>query len=119
MTAPAENAFAALGRSFHEPNRLQILASLASAPQGVTFTDLKKQCGLTDGNLSRHLKMLQDAGVVAVEKAFVNAKPRSTVTLTERGRVDFLNYLDALENVLRQAKSVSAGPPPTPEGPNK
>ena len=99
--------YAALARAFHEPSRLQILAMLVSSPQGLSFSELKLKSDLTDGNLSRHLKTLVDAKAIRLEKAFINAKPRTTVSLTEQGRTEFLAYLDHLESVLRQAKAAS------------
>ena len=106
MSVPVDH-YAALARSFHEPNRLQILAALASSPQGLSFSELKTRCELTDGNLSRHLKTLTEVNVVRLDKAFVDAKPRTMVVLTDQGRKDFLVYLDSLEKVLRQAKAAS------------
>lgn len=104
MTDPSLNPFAALSRAFHEPNRLQILSTLAAATEGMTFGDLKTKTGLTDGNLSRHLRTLEESGALRIEKAFVNAKPRTTVFLSDNGRQDFLTYLKTLEEVLRAAK---------------
>ena len=103
MTTRHENPFAELERLFHEPNRLAILSQLCGAPGGMSFTDLREACDLTDGNLSRHLKTLEDAGAVRIEKAFVRSRPRTTVFLSDSGRESFLRYLDALEAVLQEA----------------
>lgn len=99
------NSVDSLERVFHEPNRMAILSVLCAAREGLSFTDLRDRCGLTDGNLSRHLKTLEEEGIVRCTKAFVNGKPRTTVTLTASGARRFQAYLDALTEVLKQAKS--------------
>ena len=78
-----ENVYDALERIFHEPNRLAIMSAVCAAKDGLSFPDLKAECELTDGNLNRHLKVLQDAGAVKIHKAFVKDKPRTTVRLSE------------------------------------
>jgi DNA-binding MarR family transcriptional regulator len=95
----------ALERVFHEPNRMAILSVLCAAREGVPFTELRDRCGLTDGNLSRHIRTLEEEGVVRCAKAFVGGKPRTTVSLTPSGLRRFQTYLDALSAVLKQAKS--------------
>lgn len=100
------NPYSALQRVFHEPNRLAIMSALGAATAGVSFRDLKEQCDLTDGNLSRHLKTLEDAEAVRLEKKFVGARPRTTIYLTDTGREEFLAYLRALEEVLQRAADV-------------
>ncbi len=97
------NPYAALSRLFHEPSRLAIISALCAAAEGMTFNELKEECELTDGNLSRHLKTLEDAGIVRLRKRFVKAKPQTTVYLAESGRERFLEYLQTLEEVLRKA----------------
>jgi len=93
-----------LERIFHEPSRMAIMSALCAAEDGLTFTELKDSCGLTDGNLSRHLKTLEEFGAVRTEKAFVALKPRTTVRLTTAGLARFREYLDALEDVLEKAR---------------
>ena len=73
MSGPYEE----LERVFHEPNRLAIVTELSGHISGVVFSELRDSCGLTDGNLSRHLAALEKAGVVKIEKSFVGAKPRT------------------------------------------
>lgn len=99
-----ENPFLGLEKVFHEPNRLAILSALCAAGnKGLTFGEIRDECDLTDGNLSRHLKTLEEAGVVHIEKEFVGAKPRTTVFLTDSGWEQFIAYLDNLEAVLQTA----------------
>lgn len=103
MSAKHDNPYTALKQIFHEPSRLAIISALCGAVDGLTFNELKEHCELTDGNLSRHLKALEEASAVRIEKSFVGAKPRTTVFLTDQGRESFLEYLQALEGVLRKA----------------
>ena len=98
------NPYEALEKVFHEPNRLAIMSALCAETGGMTFVDLKSVCGLTDGNLSRHLKVLDEAGAVKVKKEFVGSKPRTTVIVTAKGVNRFNEYLGALSVVLNQAK---------------
>jgi DNA-binding transcriptional ArsR family regulator len=97
------NPYAALERLFHEPNRLAIMSVLCSASSEQSFTELKEACDLTDGNLSRHLKTLEEHKAVCIRKRFVKSRPRTTVRATEAGREGFLEYLQALEEVLQRA----------------
>src|SRR5436305_2625205 len=93
---PAEGRFAydGIDRVIHEKARLSIVASLASHPDGLLFNDLKDLCSLTDGNLSRHLAVLQEAGVVDVKKNFVNNRPQTSCKLTAPGRKRFAEYVE-------------------------
>lgn len=100
----AINPYDALGKVFHEPNRLAIMSALCAAGNGMTFVELKSVCSLTDGNLNRHLKVLEDAGAVKIRKEFVDSKPRTTVIVTAKGVNRFNEYLGALSEVLTQAK---------------
>lgn len=97
------NPYAELERIFHEPSRLAIMSNLCGAVEGMTFTELKQACDLTDGNLNSHLKVLGEQNAVKIKKEFVGAKPRTTVFLTGSGRKSFVRYLDALEDVLKAA----------------
>ena len=100
----ATNPYEALEKVFHEPNRLAIMSALCASTGGMPFVELKSVCGLTDGNLSRHLKVLDEAGAVKVKKEFVKSKPRTTVNVTAKGLNRFNEYLGALSVVLDQAK---------------
>jgi DNA-binding HxlR family transcriptional regulator len=103
MPKPKDNPYPRLERIFHEPGRLTIMTRLLGAPTGLLFTQLKKDCDLTDGNLSRHLKALEKAKAVTIKKRFVKNRPQTTVSLSKRGQTDFMAYLQALEAVLLDA----------------
>lgn len=95
-----------LDRVIHEKARLGMLTSLAAHPKGLSFGELKQLCGLTDGNLSRHLKLLQEAGLVDVQKGYENNRPLTTCRMTSVGRERFLEYVGVLEKVIRDAAQV-------------
>ncbi len=103
MSSIKDNPYPRLERIFHEPGRLTIMSNLLGAPSGLTFTELKKSCDLTDGNLSRHLKALAKAKAIIVKKSFVKNRPQTLVALSAQGREDFMAYLQALEAVLLDA----------------
>ena len=98
-----DNAYDELKKIFHEPKRMAIMSALCRAENGLTFTELKKNCELTDGNLNRHLKVLSEAGAVQIKKEFAGVKPRTTVFLTDKGIEQFAEYLNALQEVLNNA----------------
>ena len=92
-----------LDRVIHEKARLGLLTSLMAHPKGLAFADLKQLCGLTDGNLSRHLQVLQEAGLVEVTKGYEGNRPHTSCRLTKVGRRRFLDYLTVLERLVRDA----------------
>ncbi|MCA9418655.1 MAG: transcriptional regulator [Candidatus Omnitrophica bacterium] len=96
-------AYEGLDRIMHEKARLGILTSLLTEPDGILFTDLKKLCSLTDGNLSRHLQALEKEGLVEVWKGFHKRRPQTLCRLSDEGRKRFVEYLDQLEQVLKDA----------------
>lgn len=98
-------AYEGLDRVIHEKARLGLLTSLISHPDGLSFNDLKQLCGLTDGNLNRHLQVLQDAALVATAKVPDGQRTLTQVWLTTDGRRRFLEYLEVLEKVVRDAAS--------------
>ena len=100
-------AYDGLDRVFHEKARLGILTSLAANAKGLAFGDLKHLCGLTDGNLSRHLKVLQEANLVDVRKGYENNRPHTSCHLTSSGRKRFFAYLGELERVVRDANQLA------------
>jgi len=102
-TDAGQFAYEGLDRVIHERARLSILTSLVAHPAGLVFGDLRRLCRLTDGNLSRHLSVLQTAGFVEVEKSFENNRPHTVCRITELGRTAYLDYLAVLEKVVRDA----------------
>ena len=100
-------AYDRLERVIHEKARLSIMSSLAGNPDGHLFNDLKVLCALTDGNLSRHLAMLQEAKLVEVWKGYKNNRPQTLVRLTELGKKRFIEYVQELEQVVADALSAT------------
>jgi DNA-binding MarR family transcriptional regulator len=96
-------AYDGLDRVIHEKARLSILTSLVTHPKGLVFGDLKQLCGLTDGNLSRHLQVLEEADLVAIEKGYDHKRPQTLCRVTPPGRQRYLDYLKVLEQVVRDA----------------
>ena len=75
-------SYEGLDRVMHEKARLGVLTSLMAHPKGLAFADLKQLCGLTDGNLSRHLQVLQEAGLLEIIKGYENNRPHTKCRLT-------------------------------------
>src|SRR5687767_9479982 len=100
---PGRFAYEGLERVLHEKARLGIMTSLVTRPEGLLFSELKHLCALTDGNLSRHLDVLREAGLVEVWKGFENRRPQTLCRLSADGRARFLAYLEQLEQVIRDA----------------
>ena len=96
-------AYDGLDRVIHEKARLGILTSLVANPRGLVFGDLKQLCGLTDGNLSRHLQVLEEAKLIDIEKGYDNNRPQTVCRITRQGRDRYLDYLSVLEQVVRDA----------------
>ena len=90
-----------LNAVIHERARLGIMSVLAPRA-ALSFTELKTYLGMTDGNLSVHLRILEKAGFVAIEKSFVQRKPRTTVKLTRKGKISFEHYVQVLEEIVRK-----------------
>ena len=104
-------AYEGLDRVIHERARLGMLTSLVAQPKGVVFGDLKALCGLTDGNLSRHLQVLQEAGLVEISKGFDRNRPQTVCRITAEGRRRYLEYLAVLEQVVRDAAAAARAAP--------
>lgn len=100
---PAPFSYDGLDRVIHEKARLGVLASLIAHPKGLAFADLRQLCGLTDGNLSRHLQVLQEAGFVDIIKGYEGNRPHTMCRLTASGRRRFLDYVAVLERVVCDA----------------
>jgi DNA-binding MarR family transcriptional regulator len=104
---PGRFAYEGLERVIHEKARLGILSSLASHADGLLFNDLKALCALTDGNLSRQIQVLQEAGFVEVWKGFRNKRPQTLCRLTPEGRRRFVEYISTLANVVSDAMAAA------------
>ncbi len=104
-TSSTEGRFAyqGLDRVIHERARLSILTSLITNPKALTFGDLKQFCSLTDGNLNRHLRVLEEAKIVEIEKGHDRNRPQTICRITSSGRKRYLEYLSTLEQVVRDA----------------
>ena len=96
-------AYEGLERVIHEKARLGVLTSLIAHPKGLVFGELKRLCGLTDGNLSRHLSVLEEAGIVEIQKGYDRNRPQTFCRVTASGRQRYLDYLEVLERVVRDA----------------
>ena len=96
-------AYEGLDRVIHERARLSVLTSLLTNPKGLTFSDLKQLCALTDGNLSRHLSVLENAEMVEIAKGHDRNRPQTVCRITANGRKRYLEYLSTLEQVVRDA----------------
>lgn len=100
-------AYEGLDRLIHEKARLSVLTSLVAHPKGLVFGDLKQMCDLTDGNLSRHLQVLEEAGLIAIEKGYEHNRPQTVCRITPQGRERYLGYLEVLEQVVRDAAAAA------------
>jgi DNA-binding HxlR family transcriptional regulator len=110
---PSDGRFAyeGLDRVIHERARLSVLTSLVTNPKGLAFGDLKQLCALTDGNLSRHLRVLEKGKMVELVKKHDRNRPQTICRITASGRARYIEYLSTLEQVIRDAARV------TEEGP--
>jgi DNA-binding MarR family transcriptional regulator len=95
--------FLQLDRVIHEKGRLAIMSMLAASPE-FSFTELRNALSMTDGNLTTHIRTLQEEGFVAVSKSYANNRPLTTCSLTPAGRKAFASYIDLLEQIVRQNK---------------
>ena len=102
-------AYEGLDRVLHEKARLGILTSLMTRPDGIVFGELKELCSLTDGNLSRHLDVLSEAGLVRVWKGYEGRRPQTLIHISPQGRERFMHYLAELEQVIRDAMQANSG----------
>ncbi|WP_306253101.1 transcriptional regulator [Parvularcula sp. IMCC14364] len=83
----------------HGRVRLALMAFLSGAGTA-EFTDLRKRIGVTDGNLSIHIRKLEDAGYIDVEKRFKERRPQTLCHLTEKGRAAWIDYIAQMESLL-------------------
>jgi len=99
-SAPAP---ASLDRLIHERSRLGIVSALA-VNESLTFNELKRLLGISDGNLSVHARKLEEAGYITCEKSFEGRMPRSEYRLTARGRRVLGKYLDHMEAIIKATR---------------
>ena len=104
--ALAPFAYEGLDRVIHERARLSVLTSLMTHPKGLSFVDLKRLCALTDGNLARHLQVLELDGMVRLTKEDDGGRAQTTARITLAGRKRYLEYLSILEQIVRDAAFV-------------
>jgi predicted ArsR family transcriptional regulator len=95
--------FLQLDRVIHEKGRLAIMSALAASPQ-LSFTEMRDTLNMTDGNLTAHMRTLQEAGYVSVTKEFSGGRPLTTFSLTTPGKKAFTSYIDLLEQIIKQTK---------------
>jgi DNA-binding MarR family transcriptional regulator len=103
-------AYDGLDRVIHERARLSLLTSLITHAKGLSFSELKEYCALTDGNLNRHLLVLEEARLVTVAKRHDNQRPQTVCKLTPLGRRKYLEYLEVLEQVILDGSRASGEP---------
>lgn len=103
-------AYDGLDRVIHERARLSVLTSLITHPKGLSFGELKGYCALTDGNLNRHLQVLEEAKLVTVAKRHDNNRPQTLCKITPLGRRRYLEYLEVLEQVILDGTRASSEP---------
>jgi DNA-binding MarR family transcriptional regulator len=96
-------AFLQLDRVIHEKGRLAIMSMLAASPE-LSFTEMRDTLKMTDGNLTTHIRTLQEAGYVSITKSFQNNRPLTTCSLTAAGKKAFTNYINLLEQIIQQTK---------------
>jgi predicted ArsR family transcriptional regulator len=108
--ARAPFAYSGLERIFHERGRLAVCTCLIAHPEGLTFTELQEACGLTDGNLNRHLHALAEVDILNISKEAGPGRPTTRCRITKSGRARFLEYIDELESVVLAVHSNAARP---------
>jgi DNA-binding MarR family transcriptional regulator len=95
--------FLNLDRVIHEKGRLGIMSLLAASPE-LSFTELRDTLNMTDGNVTTHIRTLQEAGYISVAKSYQNNRPHTACTLTAAGRKAFAAYINLLEDIVQQTK---------------
>jgi DNA-binding transcriptional ArsR family regulator len=95
--------FLQLDRVIHEKGRLAIMSLLAASPE-LSFTEMRTALKMTDGNLMAHMRTLQEAGYVAITKVFDGGRPLTTYAFTNKGQKAFAQYIDLLENIVKQTR---------------
>lgn len=87
---------------FFDRARLEIMSVLMMSSKPVSFNELLERTQLTKGNLSSHLRRLEEQKMVVVEKDFVDRKPRTTVKISSDGKTAFKNHLQDMQSLLKQ-----------------
>jgi DNA-binding HxlR family transcriptional regulator len=113
LAAVSRFAYDGLDRVIHERARLSVLTSLVTHSKGLFFGELKELCALTDGNLNRHLQVLEEAKLVSVTKRYERNRPQTVCKITPLGRRRYLEYLEVLEQVILDG---SRAPSPAESG---
>jgi hypothetical protein len=111
-------AYDGLDRVIHERARLSVLTSLITHAKGLPFGELKLLCGLTDGNLNRHLMVLEEAKLVVTAKGIERGRPQTVCRVTPLGRRRYIEYLTVLEQVVLDASSAIKADTPARGGHN-
>lgn len=99
MSKDSDNILDAIKKIFQSKARLGIMTVLVSEGE-CDFSTLKSRLDLTDGNLSSHLRKLEEAEYIEVEKDFVDRRPRTLYRPTKKGRKDFKMHLEQLKEVI-------------------
>ena len=106
-SAEGRFAYEGLDRVIHERARLSVLTSLITHAKGLTFGELKQLCALTDGNLNRHLRVLEEGKMVTTMKTSDRSRPQTVCRITAFGRARYFEYLATLEQVVRDAAAAT------------
>jgi DNA-binding MarR family transcriptional regulator len=102
-TSEGRYAYPNLDLVIHERARLSMMTSLVAHPKGLRFSDLKRLCNLTDGNLSRHLQLLASENLVAISKNYEDSRPQTWCRLTAEGKRRYVRYLSVLEQIVEDS----------------
>jgi len=95
--------FLQLDRVIHEKGRMAIMSLLAASPE-LSFTELRDALQMTDGNVTTHMRTLQEAGYISLAKSYQNNRPLTTCALTPAGRKAFAEYINLLEQIVKQSR---------------
>ena len=95
--------FLQLDRVIHEKGRLTIMSLLAASPE-LSFTEMRDTLSMTDGNLTSHVRTLQEAGYLSVSKSYQGNRPLTTCSLTAAGKKAFTSYINLLEQIVQQSR---------------
>ncbi|CAL67513.1 winged helix-turn-helix domain-containing protein [Christiangramia forsetii] len=96
-----KNIISNINKAFDHRIRLGIM-SVLMVNEYADFTTLKELLGATDGNIASHVKALEKADYIKVEKSFIDRKPNTRYSATKSGRQDFQKHIDAIENLLKK-----------------